>query len=193
LLLGHAPDGQEEWQGDLLGLAFYPRALSGGEVAAHVQAWRESNTAALAKDAAALYAFDERAGGTVHDRAKNGDDLVIPRRFRVLHNTPLEVPAHPSMSDVQDAAVNILGFIPFGFLVAAYWQQAANYSRSRAVALTVVLGLATSLLIELLQVYVPSRDSSLLDVINNTIGSAVGALFPASILRWRAFSKLRLG
>jgi VanZ family protein len=41
--------------------------------------------------------------------------------------------------------------------------------------------------IELLQVYLPSRDSSLLDVINNSVGTALGALIPPSIIRWKSF------
>lgn len=180
LLLGHAADGQEEWSGDLLGLAFYTRALTGNEVAANYSAWREGKTAELAKQAAALYAFDERGGRVVHDGSGRMPDLVIPEEFRVLHDTPLEVPAKLRLSDLQDAAVNILGFIPFGFLLAAYLQQVTNWTRGRAVLFTVMAGLITSLLIELLQVYLPSRDSSLLDVINNSLGSALGALIPAN-------------
>ena len=187
LLLGHAPEGQEAWSGDLLGLAFYPRTLAPSEVSEHYQAWRESRTAELVKSGAAVYPFDEHAGHVAHDRANTMPDLVIPERFRVLHDTPLEVPAKPSLSDLQDAVVNILGFVPFGFLLAVYFQKAADYSRGRALLITIVFGVVTSVVIELLQVYLPSRDSSLLDVINNSVGTALGALIPPSIIRWKSF------
>ncbi len=39
-----------------------------------------------------------------------------------------------------------------------------------------VAGLVISLSIELLQVYLPSRDSSLLDLIMNALGSVIGAI-----------------
>ena len=187
LLLGHAPEGQEAWSGDLLGSAFYPRTLVPGEVSEHYQAWLESRTAELVKSGAAVYPFDEHAGQVVHDRANTMPDLVIRERFRVLYDTPLEVPAKPSLSDLQDAVVNILGFVPFGFLLAAYFQEAADYSRGRALLITIVFGVVTSVVIELLQVYLPSRDSSLLDVINNSVGTALGALIPPSLIRWESF------
>jgi VanZ family protein len=158
-----------------------------GEVSEHYQAWLESRTAELVKSGAAVYPFDEHAGQVVHDRANTMPDLVIPERFSVLHGTPLEVPAKPSLSDLQDAVINIMGFVPFGFLVAAYFQEAADYTRGRALLITIVLGLVTSLIIELLQVYLPSRNSSLLDVINNSVGAALGALIPPSLIRWKSF------
>jgi hypothetical protein len=166
----------------LLGLVFYPRTLTREEVSADSRAWRESGPQELWKSAAAFYAFDEGGGAVVHDRTRRMPDLMIPRDFRVLHSTPLELPAKPGLSDLQDAAINILGFIPFGFLVAAYLQEAAEYSRRQALIAAVAIGLITSLGIELLQVYLPTRDSSLLDVINNTLGSMAGALLPSSVV-----------
>ncbi len=40
----------------------------------------------------------------------------------------------------------------------------------------VVVGSGSSLLVEILQVYLPTRDSSLVDVISNTTGTALGVL-----------------
>ena len=178
LLLGHAPEGQEVWSGDLLGLAFYPRTLAPSEVSEHYQAWRESKTAELVRDGAGVYLFDEHGGNVVHDRTNIMPDLVIPKMFRRLQTAVLAVPTKLTPSDWEDAAVNILGFIPFGFLVAAYFQEVAQYTRSRAVLTTILLGGVTSLAIELLQVYLPTRDSSLLDLINNCIGSGLGGVIP---------------
>jgi len=178
LLLGHAAQGQEAWSGEVLGLGLYRRTLTASEVSEHYQAWRESKAAELVKGSVGVYAFDEHAGHLVHDLARTMPDLVIPEGFRVLHATPLEVPAKLTHSDLQDAVVNVLGFVPFGFLVAAYLQATTNYSRWITLLATILLGGVTSLAIELLQVYLPTRDSSLLDLINNCAGTALGALIP---------------
>jgi VanZ family protein len=49
----------------------------------------------------------------------------------------------------------------------------------------VVLGLTVSLLIEILQHFLPTRDSSMTDVITNTVGTMAGVGFyrPAFILK----------
>ena len=53
------------------------------------------------------------------------------------------------------------------------------------VLLTVVAGFVVSLAIELLQAYLPSRDSSLRDLITNVLGTAMGAVIAAQLLRNR--------
>lgn len=76
-----------------------------------------------------------------------------------------------------DFFLNVLLFIPFGFGVAA---QAAKRGRSRwtSFLLALVFGACTSYLVELLQFYIPARDSGWEDVFTNTTGSVVGfALF----------------
>src|SRR5207247_1360905 len=67
-------------------------------------------------------------------------------------------------------------FMPFGFLVANYVRQALPVSTASAALVATIIGAATSLAIELLQAYLPSRDSSLLDFINNVLGTGLGAL-----------------
>lgn len=72
-----------------------------------------------------------------------------------------------------DFFLNVLLFVPFGFGIAA---QAAKRGRSRWTAffLALVLGMCTSYLVELLQFYIPERDSGWEDVFTNTTGSVVG-------------------
>jgi hypothetical protein len=178
LLLGHGTSGQEPWRGDVLGLAFYPRALTAREVAEHYRAWLKHQPGELsnAGDGAAVYLLEEHRGQLIHDRTGRMPALMIPSRFRVLRPSVLEFPWPLRPSDWQDTAVNILGFLPFGFLLTAYLREVANCDRARALGATVVVGGLASLGIELLQVYLPSRDSSLLDLLNNGLGSGLGAL-----------------
>jgi hypothetical protein len=178
LLVGHGTSGQEPWRGDVLGLAFYPRALTAQEVAEHDRAWLNHQTRELveAGDGGALYLFDEHRGQLIRDLAGRMPDLLIPSRFRVLRPSVLSFPWPLRPSDFEDTAVNILGFLPFGFLLTAYLREVANCDRGRALGMAVVIGGLASLGIELLQVYLPSRDSSLLDLLNNVLGSGLGAL-----------------
>jgi VanZ family protein len=173
LLLGHAPGGNTPWTGDILGLAVYGRALPADEVAQHYRDWLQHKPHLL-QGARALYTFDERAGEIVHNRSGSAPNLTIPPRFKPLHPTVLALP-HPFRLHRIDTVVNILGFIPLGLFLCAYLGVAKQYSARNAFVLTIVLGALTSLGIELLQVFLPSRDSSLLDLVNNVVGTTVGA------------------
>jgi VanZ family protein len=173
LLLGHAPGGNGPWTGDILGMAVYGRALSADEVAQHYGDWFQHKPQRL-QGARALYTFDERAGDIVHNQAGSAPNLIIPPTFKPLHPTVLAIP-HPFRLHRIDTVVNILGFIPLGFFVCAYLKDAKRYSAGNAFLWTAILGALTSLGIELLQVLLPSRDSSLLDVVNNIVGTHLGA------------------
>ena len=178
LLLGHSSAGGNAWAGALLGLAIYHRALTPDEVSQHYKAWSEAMAGELAaeKGIVALYPFDERTGDRILNKVDWMPDLVIPKKFYILHRTFLAHSFRLQRSDVEDMAINILGFVPFGFLVSAYLYHAACFPRSKALLLTVIFGAMTSLIIECLQAYLPSRDSSLPDVINNILGTTLGTM-----------------
>ena len=185
LLLGHDFAGHQPWAGDLLGVAIYDRALTGAEVSEDYSAWQRTNAAELMKrpGVAALYLFDERAGDVIHNKAGDAPDITIPQRFSVLHKTFLGFPPdlHRANLDLSDIAINIVGFVPFGFFLCAYLRWGKPTGAGRAILRTVILGALTSLTIELLQAYLPSRESSLLDVIDNTLGTLVGAILQCGV------------
>jgi hypothetical protein len=72
-----------------------------------------------------------------------------------------------------DAFLNVLLFVPFGFGLAEKFRE-----RGKSLAFTIALALASgavfSYCIELLQFYIPQRDSGWEDVFTNTSGSVVG-------------------
>src|SRR5262249_31831775 len=184
LLFGHSPSGGPAWSGDIFGLAFYDRPLASNEVAAHHQIWLSGKTEQL-KSALALYTFDEGKGSLVHNRAVSAaPDLIIPARFEQFRPEILEFPHPLKKSDVQDAILNILGFIPFGCLLMLYLHHVKGYRTDNAVLLCVTAGAITSLFIELAQVLLPTRDSSALDLINNVVGTLAGSLLAMAMRDW---------
>jgi hypothetical protein len=178
LLLGHAPAGNQPWSGEVYGLAFYARTLKPSRVAEHYQAWLEGRTWEVVKGErdAALYTFDGHSGSSIRDRTGVMPDLTVPKMFHLQRPTVLGFPADINRYEIPDIVENILGFIPFGFCIAAFVRLGPRCAPSQALVTAVLIGTATSLAIELLQVYLPSRDSSSLDLINNILGSALGAL-----------------
>jgi VanZ family protein len=182
LLLGDAPGGNDPWTGDILGLAVYGRALPADEIAQHYRDWLQHKPH-LQQGARALYTFDERAGELVHNRSGSAPNLIIPARFKPLHPTVLALP-RPFRLHRIDTVVNVLGFIPLGFFLCAYLGDAKHHSARNAFAQTIILGAVTSLGIELLQVFLPTRDSSLLDVVNNVVGTTVGAFLQIRVHDW---------
>ena len=87
----------------------------------------------------------------------------------------------------SDVVINIVGFIPFGFFFALWFSLTPGIARPRLTAL--LLGFAISLAIETLQYFLPTRDSSMTDLLNNTIGTALGV----ALCRPTLAQKLRAG
>ena len=74
-----------------------------------------------------------------------------------------------------DFILNVLLFVPFGAGLAA---QMRKRGAGRGVGLLVALaaGAITSYLVELIQLYIPMRDSGWNDVVSNSLGSVLGFL-----------------
>ena len=166
MILGNSPTGENPWRGDLLSLSIYQKALSPGDI-------ESGGTPPVLR-----YGFPEGDGTVSVSGADSRYDLVIPSLFRAPKKGILVPPWRVQKyerSFWKDVFVNILGFIPFGFALSA-WQR-KNGNRKDAVAMGIVLlfGAGISLFIEILQVYLPTRDSSLTDVMNNVFGTFIGA------------------
>jgi glycopeptide antibiotics resistance protein len=128
-----------------------------------------------------VYLFNERAGSVVHDATHHGLDLYIPRRFSLLHQQflkPFWKEFRPTRSFLIDVLVNIAGFIPLGIVFFAYWSSVRPIKHPALV--TVVFGFAVSLTIEVLQSYLPTRDSGTNDLITNTLGTFLGVRLVAA-------------
>jgi len=185
LILGNASSGNRPWQGTVSKLAIYDQTLSSGEVLRHYEAWRDNREPPPQGNSLPMidYRFDEKAGSVIRDHSGQGNDLIIPERFAPLHRQMLTPPwedFQASGAYARDVAINVLGFIPFGFYIAWYLSE-RGIKRLSVVIMVLVLGTGTSLFIEIVQAYLPERSSQLIDVITNTGGTALGAFL------WRRY------
>jgi glycopeptide antibiotics resistance protein len=79
-------------------------------------------------------------------------------------------------SSFTDFPDNIVLFLPFGW--ASAWLVAGNPAFLRRKMFWVAsLGFGTSLLVETLQLFLPGRVSNVSDIISNTLGALLGAIF----------------
>ncbi len=75
---------------------------------------------------------------------------------------------------VFEFVANIALFVPFGLLVAVAWPRLNAWW-------VILAGFSTSVLIELVQLVVPERVSTISDVIANTLGTIIGCCAIRSI------------
>jgi hypothetical protein len=181
LILGDSPRQTDSWYGQLLGIAIYNRRLTATQVLHNYASWKQTGRLEtepeIKKDegAIALYPFDEHSGDVVRDKLGSGVDLYIPERYTVMDQIMLEpfwTEFELSWNYWMGALKNVVGFIPFGFCFYAY--LATLLPIKRAALVTVALGTTVSFTIEILQGFIPTRDSGMTDLITNTLGAWVG-------------------
>jgi hypothetical protein len=189
LVLGDSAVIDNAWRGNILDLAIYDRELTSQEIANKYASRKGNQTdqeAGGEQHLVAQYAFSEGSGQNVHGQPGSAPDLYIPEIFKVPHKKMLMWPWEESHDklELRDIAINIFGFVPFGFVFAAYlsWNRNVHY----ATIVTILCGAAISLTIEILQEYIPGRDSGMLDIITNTSGTFLGVL----LFRWAPMQNL---
>lgn len=183
LVLGTSPVENDSWRGRLFGVAIYNRELTPAQVCRHYESWTGEGGPGLRDGdrGSAVYLFDEQTS-ILHNRLSRGIDLVIPRDYTILDEKFLE-PAwkefHWRWTFWKNALINIAGFIPLGFFFYAYLSPVRHLRQAQL--LTVLLGAATSVTIEILQAFLPTRDSGTTDLITNTLGTYLGVI----LYRWK--------
>ncbi len=179
LVIGNAPTTTDNWSGKLMGLALYDRKLTNDEVSQHYDNRKTGKQAILAgsEGAVGLYLFNEGKGSVVHNQVDSATDLHIPERFFVLHQQFLERPWNEYRQDWhywKNVGINVAGFVPLGFFFYGYFSLLRRTEHSAA--FTIFLGFAVSLAIEVLQAFLPTRDSGMTDLFTNTLGTALGVV-----------------
>ncbi|MBZ5582679.1 MAG: VanZ family protein [Acidobacteriia bacterium] len=174
LVAGTSPTENEAWAGRLRGLAIYHDELAAAQVRRHYESWTARGRPDLAKQerCAAVYLFDEHGGALVHNRTGPGPDLLIPPKYRIEYQA-FVMPFWKEFV-LPDILRNIAGFIPFGFFFYAY--LSSKPSAGRTMLKVVVVGALVSFIMEILQAYLPTRQSDTMDIITNTFGSWLGSM-----------------
>jgi hypothetical protein len=174
LLLGSSNSGWHSWIGGMLALAIYDRVLEPEELRAHTSDPTRGGDMLLEDSSLlALYRFEEGEGDRTSSSVTRGPDLMFP--FRVTRPT---LPKYLGWYKYypgefgwfeKDVTLNILGFIPLGFLLS--WRR-----RPRFIWIALLVGFSLSLSVEFAQAFIPGRYSSMSDLMSNTAGALLGAL-----------------
>jgi len=101
---------------------------------------------------------------------------VIQARLRGLWE-------HPLSGSWHDVAGNVLLFMPWGFLLAV-WLAGRRRRYVAVLTLALLSGAFLSGSVELVQLFAPSRQASVVDLVTNTFGSCVGASIGWPWARW---------
>jgi VanZ family protein len=178
IVLGTSPVDFTPWLGEIHGLAIYSKELTPTEVSRHYAEWTSVRPIkpGVEDGTIARYTFSERAGREIHNGVVAGPNLQIPATFNVPHKPMLRSAVKEfdrSRRYFNDIILNIAGFIPLGIILCVYF----SFTRPRfqAIILATLVGALLSLVIEVLQAYIPSRTSGTTDIITNTIGALIGA------------------
>ena len=177
IVMGSSAMYVEPWQGEVRGLAIYSRELLPAEVLRDYNNWIDGHSVANSHGATASFAFAEHAGRYIHNAVTPGPNLEIPKFFEVPSHSFLTSPAKDFEANrdyVFHLFENTVGFVPLGFLTCAY--LATKRSQSRAILYSIVAAGLLSLTIEVLQAYLPQKESDVTDIMTNTLGALCGAM-----------------
>ena len=186
IVIGNDPSGRQPWKGKIHGLAIYDRVLDPERVIEHFEKWRNGSALSLAreKDIFVYYPMDEKSGQKIHNKVSNHHHLLIPLRFKILKKSYLKLSRNAfnfTASSLRDMRINIIGFIPLGFLLLV-----TIYSTPPSwppIFLAFLGGTMISLMVEILQAFLPTRTSSLTDLIFNTFGTALGLILAVIFIK----------
>ena len=182
LVVGSSTVSVDTFTGELYGLAVYRTELASPRVKEHYETWTKLGRPEIAENdaAAAVYLFNEHAGNLVQSAVRPSVDLQLPERYSLLHHRFLQAfwKENRARGFWKDLLINIVGFIPLGFVFCSFLSTVRP--NGRPILVTLFLGFAVSLTIEVLQAYLPTRSSGTTDLITNTFGTFLGAAFCAS-------------
>lgn len=181
LFLGNSPDARHGWRGEIQGLVWYDHVLDRKDVKVHFQQWARRQGFAFVRESKPFlfYLFNEERGKRVIDHGCGNYDLKIPARMVVFQRKILSCDSVWSESGpgfIEDALVNLVGFIPIGFVLMITFVKRGRAFRKRYVLAAVGICFVVSLTIEILQTWIPSRSSDCRDLVLNTLGALFGTL-----------------
>lgn len=91
---------------------------------------------------------------------------------------------HLGPGEWQDRVGNIMGFMPLGLCVVWACERAHSVAR---LWIGLVLSILLALLLQVAQIYLPTRDPSIVDLLNNSVGLGLGVA-AGGMITWRRLS-----
>ena len=176
IYLGNEPEVRAPWKGEIYGLELFSHALTADEVFENYRGWTDNPPSVTNPGANEVvkYTFVNVKGMKVPNALNDLNGLLIPERLDLKQRT-LERSIGYEV-DVDDVVVNVLGFFPLGFFGIFWLRHSKKRPIAGIAALVVLVGFGMSFGIELAQAYMPTRNSSLLDLISNLTGTILGVL-----------------
>ena len=172
LILGNNAAGTQPWHGSI------------EEITLYNQSDRDAPNGLPAAQPLLHYTFATIDNQTVPNRANSLHALHVPEHFTPLARTLLvSFPIDELGSDWLwlDILINIIGFMPLGLCFALMLDQ-GQFSPWMHFGTVVAICFLFSLAIEAAQAFLPNRDSSLLDLLCNTLGAGLAA---ARFIEWK--------
>jgi hypothetical protein len=172
IVFGSEANGDFFWEGNIRAFSLYAGALK-PEGPMHVMSSDAAGPALL------QYAFNSPTGSQVPDLGfGNAAPLTIPEPFMPYHRVVLRSLSQYFGSArlyLSDIVINIFFFIPGGYLWVLILRR-RGMGPLAAVFFSTAAVCYISMGVEFLQAFVPTRNSSAVDVLNNTFGGFLGAV-----------------
>jgi hypothetical protein len=176
MILGNSSEGKNQWFGEIYGLSVYNRSLDENDVLINYNYWKNSNSIKKSEQIL-LYNFKVNSENTIMNEGDLQIGLIIPGKFllekKVLFDQTVK---RISISSIKDIVINLLGFIPLGFFIGLFFIYLGK-SNLFVFLITCLVGFSLSLIIEYFQIYLPTRTSSIYDLVINVSGTFLGVMF----------------
>lgn len=181
LLIGNSPDGFQGWAGKVNSMEFIEHS---GTVTNSIDEPIQHRFTFNPSLTNLGFRSDSNTSQTELEIAKVG---WFPQRKVLAQSSISSLIEH----NTTDVIVNLLGFFPLGFCIAAVLSAYRGLRHLKLFTTAILLGTLVSLSIELLQVFIVGRHSNLHDVLLNGLGAAVGSLIFLLLLKSIDYYKRR--
>jgi hypothetical protein len=189
LILGNSVSGENPWLGWLGGVSLYSWVQGPGNVRDNTLHRQDLFALSpLRPDGCELWVpLVEGPAETARDRSGWGRDVAVRSDVTYLTRRLYDPILGQDRFDAgfwRDFRINLLGFIPFGFLLMGLLTGSRKRGTIASVVIVTVAGFLLSAGIEYVQSWFPARNSSMLDLLLNTLGAELGAWLWAIVVRF---------
>lgn len=195
LLIGYCASGKNPWNGELYKLTLSNGCFSRADDSSHLAVLGTTKVLKhVNNDPIAEFLFAKSSDRRIINQRCDSWNLVMPlfpKIFKYDWFQPLTrifpLSNYLNLNTIIDSIVNLLGFIPLGAVFLLLFST-FHQTHSKAFLFTFLIALLTSTGIELIQVFIPTRCSQMIDIVLNVAGACIGA-FSVQFLQW--FIKLK--